>query len=64
MLKLLICPKLRITAKEAFLKRTSLQVSIPALHGAMRLQIVRIFEHSTNKEKATHDEGHVLDKGG
>ena len=36
-LKLLICPKLRITAKEAFLKRTSLQeVSTPALHGAMR----------------------------
>ena len=36
-LKLLICPKLRITAKEAFLNRTSLQeVSTPALHGAMR----------------------------
>ena len=36
-LKLLICPKLRITAKEAFLKRTSpKEVSTPALHGALR----------------------------
>ena len=34
-LKLLTCPKLRITAKEAFLKRTSPEeVSTPALHGA------------------------------